>query len=455
MNKINGNENQSKKFGFYLVVLLIALISVLSTIALSLHIAQINRTPKTTDELYYNIENNPAEDSDKSIAKRLEAWDFPNFDSGLLVDAEARFLDYYYKPLPSRAEMSVGVAENFIEYFYHKIDLKDKDAVTGALINSLIITVGDGYAVYRSAEESDEFVADMSGNLVGIGVRVYKDSASESIYIDYVFENSPAKSGGLAVGDFIVAVGGARVDTVGYDEAVNRIRGEAGSEVEITVRRGGEEFPLTLTRAKVEEETVLYKNEGGIAFIEITSFKSNTAEQFAKAINLAEEDGVRGIVFDVSKNPGGYLTAIREVLSYLVPSGTKLVSFSGERETLYAYDGKGTLEEVDHVLTLPCVVISSERTASAAELFCAALRDFNEMGLISAKVVGEVTYKKGVMQSTFNLRGGATLTLTCAQYNPPSDINYDGVGVIPDVLVDNPGDYKAEAIKALEALIAK
>ena len=138
------------------------------------------------------------------------------------------------------------------------------------------------------------------------------------------------------------------------------------------------------------------------------------------------------------------------MLSYLVPTDTKIVSFSSGKAPIHASEGTA-LENKDHTLSIPAAVLCNENSASAAELFTAAMRDYNDMGLLSATVIGTVTYKKGIMQSTIPFSNGASLTLTTALYNPPSDQNFHGVGVIPDVTIETglDEDYMAAALSAL------
>ena len=136
-----------------------------------------------------------------------------------------------------------------------------------------------------------------------------------------------------------------------------------------------------------------------------------------------------------------------KILSYISPEGTTIASFSNDYED----------EKVDrdsHSLSLPSVVICNERTASAGELFTAAMRDFDEeFGYFDVTIVGAKTYGKGVMQSSFHLGDGSYLTLTVAYYNPPSGKNYDGVGIIPDVAVEENGDAKLSAQEEIFKLI--
>ena len=320
-------------------------------------------------------------------------------------------------------------------------------------MDCLIYAIGDNYAFYRTADETGDYEADMSGNLVGIGVSVLRDNKNGTILVESVEIGSPAEGAGIQPGDYIVAVDGERVSEIGTEAALEKIRGEIGTRVRITINRGSSENELEMIRAKIVEMTVSHKTYAGgrVGYIKITGFKSNTDDQFVDAIDELERAGVEAIIFDLRNNGGGYLNSVCNMLSYLVPTNTEITSFSNSKEPIYATDGKGSEHEAngDHVLTVPSVVLCNEYSASASELFCAAMRDYNKMGLLESTVMGKTTYKKGIMQSTLTFTDGSTLTLTTALYNPPSGINFHGVGVEPDIFLSDSADYVSEALRVL------
>ena len=168
-----------------------------------------------------------------------------------------------------------------------------------------------------------------------------------------------------------------------------------------------------------------------VGYIKIGSFKQNTAEQFTEAIDYMEANGVPGFVFDLRDNAGGYIKAAVDAINYLIPVDKKIVT----------YREKGKAAEViratiTHNISVPCVVLCNENTASAAELFVAAMRDYKILGLIDVTVIGEMTYGKGVVQSTVSLDDGSSLTLTTAYFDAPLDENFteSGAGIKPDVV---------------------
>ena len=216
-----------------------------------------------------------------------------------------------------------------------------------------------------------------------------------------------------------------------WAEAVYTIRGEAGTTVDITLDRGGKEITVTATRKKVVEQSVLYSiDQNRIGYIKISAFNSNTPGQFDTAISYMLENGAVGIVYDLRSNPGGYLDAVVKMLSRIAPKGTTLVSFSNN----YSSDYK---DKTEASLSLPSVVICNGATASAGELFTAAMRDFDTLGYFDVTIVGEKTYGKGVMQNTYTFTDNSSITLTVAYYNSPSGENYDGIGISPDVEISN------------------
>ncbi|MBQ3015322.1 MAG: S41 family peptidase [Clostridia bacterium] len=389
-----------------------------------------------------------------SVSSRLGAMeDVPEFDKKVFASVENCFVSMYYKKLPDNETLAEGTKAAYFE-FCSEVDPTSITEVTYSLIDCYIYTIGDKYAFYRSPEEFEEYTGDMSGSFVGIGVSVLRNDLEKTIFVNSVEPGSPAFGAGILPDDYIVAVNGKRVLDIGTLEAVNMIKGEEGTEVTVTIDRAGEEISFTMVRAKITETTVSYSvmEEENVGYVKITSFKANTASQFFKAINALEEANVKGIIFDVRRNPGGYLTAVTDILSYLVPTGTPIASFSSSKAPINATNG-GIFETDDHTLKVPSVVICNETSASAAELFTAAMRDYNDMGLLKSTVIGVTTYKKGVMQSTYEFNDGSSLTFTTALYNPPSGENFNDVGVIPDVIVEDDGERLNTALSELIKLI--
>lgn len=383
----------------------------------------------------------------------------PEFDTKTFSNVELCFNAYYYTELEDNETLAAKTKSAFNE-FCADVDTSDVDAVTHALIDCYIYAIGDNYSFFRNPEELEDYNTDMGGSFVGIGVSIIRNNLTNIIQVTGTEPDSPAREAGIQPDDYIIAVDGVLVSEVGAAVAVDKIRGEVGTQVSVTVKRGEEEITFDMKRALINETFVTYNfiEDTKIVYIKIKSFKgdseNNTLIQFCEAVNFAEENGAEGIIFDVCDNPGGYLHLVTDMLSYLVPNNTPIVSFSSGKTSINA-DNDGTSNNpYDHVLNIPSVVITNKNSASAAELFSGALRDYNDMGILKSTLVGEVTFKKGIMQSTITFTDGSALTLTTALYNPPSGENFHAVGVTPDVLANEGDDFLELALTEINKLIS-
>ena len=377
------------------------------------------------------------------VTSYLEEMDgIPEFSKSKLKGVEIVYRDYYVYDIPPAEEFSKKVADIYFENFKDEIDPANASDVTDALIYSYIAAVGDKYSVYRTASEYEDYNTDLSGEFYGIGVVVTYDYVQGTLTVTEVLSGGGASDAGIKVGDLIHKVDGELVSEIGYSKAIDMVRGENGTTVKITVLRGDAELEFTITRKKVVEESVSYSiNENKIAYIKISSFKENTVKQFKDAIEDVVENGAVGIIYDLRSNPGGYLSTVVSMISMIAPKGATIVSFSNDY-------GPPVKDSNHSSLELPTVVICNENTASAAELFTAAIRDFGDtFEYFDVTLVGTKTFGKGIMQSTYLFTDDSSITLTVAFYNPPSGINYDGIGITPDVIVteSESGDAQLEA----------
>ena len=279
----------------------------------------------------------------------------------------------------------------------------------------------------------------VSGSFVGIGLTCTKNNG---IYIVDVYDGSPAKEAGLVKGDTIIAVDGVAVSDENYDSVINSIAGEAGSSVELTVRKadGGETVLNVIRREIVVASIISEMLDGNVGYIKITQFSQNSDEQFSAALNSLINSGAKSFLFDVRDNSGGSLDSILNILDRLLPEGPIMhIIRKDAKETKYS--------TADESLDFPMAVLINENTASAAELFCSALRDYD-----TARLFGVKTYGKGCMQTISSFSDGSGIRLTTAFYNPPFGDNYDGIGVSPHVEVINSDNEDSQLISAINYL---
>lgn len=303
------------------------------------------------------------------------------------------------------------------EHYFGKIDEnKTPDAIASGYITAL----DDKYAVYRTAEENEKRNNELDGTASGLGITVSQDE-SKYLKIVNVNKGSPAENGGLKVGYQIVAVNGTALNTLSYADATALLKGKVGSSITLTIRNEGNDQEVPVTFAEYEVQSVTYKLIDNIGYIKISDFNKKTPVQFTTAINNAKKDGAKGLVFDLRNNGGGLLAPTLEMLDTLLPEGD--IAYSTDKNGKVTTLKKSDASEID----MPMAALVNAKTASASELFCSALRDYNK-----AVLVGNNTYGKGVMQDTYSLSDGSSITFTVASFRTKKSANFDGVGLKPE-----------------------
>ncbi len=336
--------------------------------------------------------------------------------------------------------------------YYDKVDMET--LMDGAL-KGYVGALEDPYSGYLTPGEYQQWQSNEAGVSVGIGVTVTLTEDGSGLQVVSVEDSSPAKIAGLQVDDVITGVDGKTVVDLGYQEAVNHVRGEAGTSVELTVQRGETEWKKTVQRQEIEVISaygVMLENQ--IGYIRIASFKENTVEQFQTALQNLLKNGAKALVFDVREDGGGLVAALEKVIDPLLPEGDIATATYNNGET------KLLVHSDANELQLPMMVLVNGNTASAAELFTASLKDFGK-----AEVIGEQTFGKGIMQNTVEMKDGGAVTLTVATYQTTRGECYHGVGITPDVVIkedyetidfNHPDpDHDAQLKQAMELLDAK
>ncbi len=330
----------------------------------------------------------------------------------------------------------------------------DENSLLNSICSGYVSGLQDRYSYYMTAEQYNKMMLSNQGSVVGVGINVEKDS-SGYLVVTKVYKDSPAEASDIQLGDIIVKVAGFEIINMSVTDASNLISGEAGTKVELVTRRQGVEETKTISRRKITLESVERRMIGDYGYIRILEFNNNSVSQFNDAVNWVRNQGAKGIIFDVRNNGGGTLLSVCDMLDLLLPEGP--IAYQYNRD-----DKKQTIARSDsNEILLPMTCLINENTASAAELFAAALRDYDK-----ADLVGTVTYGKGVMQTTYKLSDGSGICITTGYFYPPMSQNFDGIGVSPDYSVtltstensmidalDETTD--AQLIKAIEVLSGK
>lgn len=306
------------------------------------------------------------------------------------------------------------------------VDGYDTDKLGDYLAQAAVAATGDRWSYYVSAEDYDAFVESNENAYVGIGVTVESsDDLTDGVQITKVTPNSPAEEAGIEADDRIYAVEGETVESLGLDETKNRIRGEEGTEVTLTILRGEKKFDVTVKRASVEVEVVKYSMlDGSIGYIKINNFEANSADRTIEAIDTLRGQGAKALVFDLRFNPGGRKDELVRVLDDLLPEGPlfRSVDYKGNESVDYS--------DADCV-ELPMAVLVNGDSYSAAEFFAAALQEYDWATVVGTKTCGKANY-----QQTFRLSDGSAVAVSTGHYQTPHGVTLANVGVTPDEIVE-------------------
>jgi len=291
------------------------------------------------------------------------------------------------------------------------------------IINGYMKGLGDKYGTYFDADEYNEITLENEGKATGIGINVIENSDGY-IKVISVLADSPAKKAGVLVYDVIVSIAGQDVKSVGYTSAVNLLKGNVGTTALFTVIRSAVQVPFTIVRVTYNTPTVQSRMIGNLGYVRIIEFDKNTAAEFSTQVDALIAGGAKGLIFDVRNNPGGLLESVKTMIDKLIPKGpiVRAKYKNGKIQTLYTSDA--------NQVNLPMAVLTNQNSASAAELFTAALKDCGK-----AKSIGTKTFGKGTMQQVIDLHDGTALDLSVAYFYPPTSDNFEGVGVSPDISV--------------------
>jgi carboxyl-terminal processing protease len=293
-----------------------------------------------------------------------------------------------------------------------------QSAVRGLLLDL------DPHSTYFDKEDAEAFDEQASGAYEGIGVELLQQD--DVLKVVSPIDDTPAARAGLRAGDLIVAIDGKPISEV---EAMEPLRGPAGSQVMLTIERGDEKpFDVTVTRETIRVTSVRSKMlEPGYAYVRISTFQADTGADFQTHLaQLQAQAGgkLKGMVLDLRSNPGGLLTAAVQVADGLLDKGVIVTT----RGRIAVSDARFEATPGDLMQGAPVVVLVDAGSASASEVLAGALRDNGR-----ARIVGSRTFGKGSVQTVLPLDNGDSVKLTTARYYTPSGKSIQATGIVPDV----------------------
>jgi carboxyl-terminal processing protease len=326
--------------------------------------------------------------------------------------------------------------------YYDESKVQPDKLIPGA-INGMVGALGDPHTSYFTKEQFDELKTDTKGEFGGLGIVIgLRDGW---ITVISPIDDTPAQRAGIIAGDKIVEIDGASTEGFTTMDAVQKLRGDVGTSVTITVKRKAEKEPLefTITRGVIKLETVKSTIiDDHIGYLRISQFSEPTADAMRDHIGKLLDKGIDSLIVDLRNNPGGLLSSAIEVSDMFLTEGT-IVSTRGrdpEQNQMFMATPKAIAPDI------PLIVMVNEGSASGSEIFAGAIRD-NKRGIL----VGEHTFGKGSVQTVRELPEGAGIRITTAIYYTPSGESIHKDGIKPDVEVKGVEITQAE-LKSMEEL---
>jgi carboxyl-terminal processing protease len=296
-------------------------------------------------------------------------------------------------------------------------------------IRGMLGTLNDPYTRFLDPREFKEMQIDTSGELSGVGIQLSLDKDSKELVVISPIEGSPASRAGVQPKDVIVSIDGKATKGMSTEDAVKLIRGKAGTNVNLVLRRKGQNVNVALVRELIELHAVNHQvnitpDGVKVGYVRLKQFNANASKDMRTALKDLEDQGVQGYVLDLRSNPGGLLIASVDIARQLLNEGV-IVSTKTR-------DGIQDIKRANGraITSKPLVVLVNEGSASASEILSGALQENNR-----AVLVGQKTFGKGLVQSVRGLSDGSGMTVTIAKYLTPLNHDIHHRGIVPNVSV--------------------
>ena len=323
----------------------------------------------------------------------------------------------------------INKIENLIDQYY-LFDI-DKNKQQEGAVEGYVKALGDPYSEFLTKEEMDSLNQQTEGEYAGVGI-VVTPSETGAITVVSAIKGSPAFEKGIKKDDIILKINGKDYNASQMNDAVKVMKGKPNTDVKLTIARMENKtskiFDVNITRRMISLTTVNSQKIGDIGYINITQFDRKTDKEFIEQYENLKKQNVKSIVLDLRNNPGGLLDSTVKIADYLLPQG---VIVKTKKEDVQKSDSSEQ--------NLPMVVLVNGSSASASEILTGALKDYKK-----AKIVGEKTFGKGIVQTIIPMDKGEGLKLTISEYFSPSGNKIHKQGVKPDVEIKL--DEKAKGI---------
>jgi carboxyl-terminal processing protease len=330
-----------------------------------------------------------------------------------------------YKKIDLFSEVLEKISNEYVKEVDHA---EAMDAAINGVLQSL-----DPYSAYMSPKLFDEMQTETSGKFGGLGIEVTMEAGVVKVISP--IDDTPASRAGIKAGDYIVRIDGKQVQGKSLMEAVNLMRGEVGSPIEITIRRKDlkKAKVVKINREIIEIKSVVSKLiDYKIGYLRLSSFNQNSSKQLKKEIaNFEKNKKIIGYIFDLRNNPGGLLSQAVKISDFFLDEG-EIVSTKGRKER---ENRKFFAKNGDRINGKPLIVLINNGSASASEIVAGALQNHKR-----AILLGVTTFGKGSVQSIIPLKNRGALRLTISKYYLPSGDSISEIGVSPDIKIEEEGE---------------
>jgi len=295
------------------------------------------------------------------------------------------------------------------------VDTLPQSDVYEKAASGLVKELNDPYSELLTPKDLKQFNSRTGGRYGGLGMLIQEDPTTHQISVATVYPNTPAEAGGVREGDRIVRVGTVSTQGWNLNQVSDSLTGDVGTKVKVTFARPGVASPIdaNFTRAEIHIPAVPYTLAFGnkIGYVPLQVFNENAADNVREAVKQFESQGARGLIIDMRGDPGGILDQSLEIANMFLNPGQEILSVRGREGPIEDY--KGRVSPI--APTIPVVILTDDRTASASEIVTGALQDHDR-----ALVVGQTSFGKGLVQGVYPLDGGYALKLTTGKWFTPS-----------------------------------
>lgn len=322
-----------------------------------------------------------------------------------------------------------NVLEVLPQRYIDKTSIDGQKILYGA-ISGMVRSLGDPYTAFLDPGQNESIKSEIAGSYEGVGIQIGFDQ-EKRLAVIAPLSGTPAEREGILARDLILKIGDKETFDLTLPEAVELIRGPAGTQVKLTLQREGKKdtFEKSIERAKIDVKTaeVKYtqKDSKDIAIVKVSRFGEKTNDEWDKVIDEVVSRDVDGIIVDMRNNPGGLLQSSVYIAGDFVRGTVVKQQIANGSISNVTTDGKGRL------LKKSLVVVVNGGSASAAEIFAGAIQDSRR-----GEIIGEKTFGKGTVQDVVDLPGGSGLHITIARWLTPKGNSIGDAGISPDIVVE-------------------